>query len=491
MPKKIIAVLLSVLVIVTAFALPTFAADDGTAIMAEEEPIQYATNLVPFPYKYSSNNYEVGTSVYKAGLTFTFQSDGGIHVSGTTTTGVTLAICDPFDLREGTYTVSGYFPSTDTLGEIGVIVRKRDASGNNVGWIGQGYNSRSTGTLVDDESVYYVAVFVGDGETVDGTVYPMLNMGDFAAPYMLYLPYLLEQQYNNGYTNGEAAGNQAGYDQGYAEGESAGYDTALGELDNMTTGVFESAAFIATVCGNAPSSGVYYERTFEFTPNFVYSGVFFSTLYDQINTFLISIGDEYWDYVDRVNIEMVWTDENIFDYQILPLYISGDYDVNYGVLYTVSGKSFELDASNYTSGDKRKLTINTNSIDPLMVNRILIRVGRPVDLLKSFTLYSPSESYGDGYADGYASGYLDGEGVGYINGGNAIYKEAFNKGKAEGLSLSEDGSWRSLMLSVVEAPINTFQSLFNFEVLGLDMRAAFGSILAVCVVLLILKKVIF
>ena len=46
------------------------------------------------------------------------------------------------------------------------------------------------------------------------------------------------------------------------------------------------------------------------------------------------------------------------------------------------------------------------------------------------------------------------------------------------------------MLAVTEAPINTFQSLFNFDVLGLDMRAAFGSVLAVCVVLIIIKKVI-
>ena len=46
------------------------------------------------------------------------------------------------------------------------------------------------------------------------------------------------------------------------------------------------------------------------------------------------------------------------------------------------------------------------------------------------------------------------------------------------------------MLAVTEAPINTFQSLFNFEILGLDMRLAFGSILAVCVLLIILKKVL-
>ena len=58
------------------------------------------------------------------------------------------------------------------------------------------------------------------------------------------------------------------------------------------------------------------------------------------------------------------------------------------------------------------------------------------------------------------------------------------------MNLSKTGDWRNLITAVVEAPVNTFQSLFNFEILGLDMRVAFGTIMSICVLLIIIKKVI-
>lgn len=103
-----------------------------------------------------------------------------------------------------------------------------------------------------------------------------------------------------------------------------------------------------------------------------------------------------------------------------------------------------------------------------------------------------------GFRDGYAMGYTFGveENYGavldtyYKDGLQTGYSEGYLAGKVEGLQINQNSDWKSLMLAVVEAPINTFQSLFNFEILGLDMRLAFGSILAVCVLLIIVKKVI-
>ena len=98
------------------------------------------------------------------------------------------------------------------------------------------------------------------------------------------------------------------------------------------------------------------------------------------------------------------------------------------------------------------------------------------------------------YGYGYAQGYLDGQRSEFSDAQNQAYDQGYNvgyvTGKKEGLSLASTGDWQHLFTSVVEVPVNTFQSLFNFEILGLDMRAAFGSLLALCVLLIIVKKVL-
>ena len=289
-------------------------------------------------------------------------------------------------------------------------------------------------------------------------------------------------------------GYESGFTDGYDEGYDVGYTDGVNSLDNLTYGVFSTAQFTAILTGSDPSSGASYTHSIEFAPNFMYSGVFFSGLYDLIDTYLGStFGDNVtgWEYVDRVEIQMTWSDANVFDYQILPLFISGDMDVNYGQIYTTSGNSYAVNAVAGTSGNRRELVVDTTSVDPILVNKTVIRVGRPADLLTAFTLYSPDESYNEGYTEGYGIGYHEGHDVGWQVGSVDGYDIGFAAGKTEGLEISKNGDWRNLMLAVVEAPVNTFQSLFNFEILGLDMRKAMGAILAVCVFLIIIKVVMF
>ena len=83
---------------------------------------------------------------------------------------------------------------------------------------------------------------------------------------------------------------------------------------------------------------------------------------------------------------------------------------------------------------------------------------------------------------------------GYEEANTERYNAGFNAGKKtgyqEGLETAEKGTWENLMTSVVQAPVNAFQGLFNFEILGMDMKAAIGSVLAICVLLIIVKKVV-
>ena len=114
--------------------------------------------------------------------------------------------------------------------------------------------------------------------------------------------------------------------------------------------------------------------------------------------------------------------------------------------------------------------------------------------MRSFSISTDIQLLSDVYKEGYVNGYFDGTNTEFSDVKKESYREGYGEGylwgKKEGLELSQKGDWTNLMTAVVEAPVNTFQSLFNFEVLGLDMRAAFGSMLAICVLLIIIKKVV-
>lgn len=508
MPRKIIAVLLSVLVIVTAFALPTFAAEDDL--------IQYATNLIPFPY------VKTGTT-YKNGVTFTVQEDGGIHVSGTATSNITFEICKALTLKTGVYyTISGGFYGDDNSDPVIVNARKYTSSGSDVGWIESGSSNPVTGILNEGESIIYIAIYVGNGRSVDATVYPMLNIGDFAAPYMLYLPYVLEQQYNNGYVNGEAVGSTSGYDKGYAEGESAGLIQGAedGFKDGYQAGLDASATSINpfsipfTILVVPDTRYVlndvtyYYEDPFDLAASFVnYNDYSFNVslmvtnarnyVYNKIisktpsatsithQTYSFKL---VWERSAENRGSFYFDDHSVFSFSSI---VSGLPDS-----MTLAGfLGDEWDGFTVFSTADYHYSLPTDvDLSSFSCQTVAFNVSSKFTE-NSVYLYADSSVLSPSYMSGYNQGYFDGAKDGLAEQADLFFDQGYNKGfkegKEEGLTIADSGDWRHLMLAVTEAPINTFQSLFNFEILGMDMRAAFGSILAVCVVLLIVKKVIF
>lgn len=51
-------------------------------------------------------------------------------------------------------------------------------------------------------------------------------------------------------------------------------------------------------------------------------------------------------------------------------------------------------------------------------------------------------------------------------------------------------TFNSLISSVIDVPIRAFTSLFNFELLGVNLANFFFAILTVCIVLAIIKFII-
>lgn len=422
MKKKILVALIGTVLLLTALMLPLSAAIDWSSYPS--------SNLL---YRY--NGTPAGTI---NGLEITFQEDGSLSVSGTCTSSFVFYYCSYMPMEAGEYYFS-YF-GNDSIG-VGLNV-----------FPSSGSFFQTWGGAFSVSSAFSCTVYVSleAGNSYDHTLYFMLNSGNVSYPYQPHIPSVIESAYDKGYVT-----------------------------------LFEKCTFEADLTGSYPE-GVSYKETFSFRPDFVYSGITFDSLAGQINYFLIhTVNDPYWDYVDRVTIRLIWDGEDVFDYRILPFYVSGDYDVNYGILTMVNGTTCVLNADAGSSSYKRQFVADSEALS-LMTNKIEIRVGRPMDLLTEFTLYAPVESYSNGYSDGYDIGYVEGIDSGRLG----AYHDGFVAGKAEGLSLGKSGTWTELMLAVTEAPINTFQSLFNFEILGMDMRVAFGSILTLCVILIVIKKVV-
>ena len=105
-----------------------------------------------------------------------------------------------------------------------------------------------------------------------------------------------------------------------------------------------------------------------------------------------------------------------------------------------------------------------------------------------------SGTFSEGYASGYADGMLfDSErteeayGSGYDFGYQYGYGSGFRAGKQEGLQIAETGTFYGLMTAVVDAPVSVFSSMFNFEILGVNMLAFAQSIFSLCLVLAVLR----
>ena len=106
-----------------------------------------------------------------------------------------------------------------------------------------------------------------------------------------------------------------------------------------------------------------------------------------------------------------------------------------------------------------------------------------------------SQGYTKGYAEGlekgtnegthkgYQSGYKEGHDEGYKEGDNAGYY----RGRADE---SRKSGFASMIFAVVDAPVQAFKGLFNFNVLGFDMSAFALSIITVAICITVLKVIL-
>lgn len=88
-----------------------------------------------------------------------------------------------------------------------------------------------------------------------------------------------------------------------------------------------------------------------------------------------------------------------------------------------------------------------------------------------------------GFSEGQSKGYSDGYGVGYIDGEN----DGYWVGYEEALVGTNKYSFNGLLTAVIDVPVKTFTSLFNFEILGVNLSGFFLGLLTISIIITIVR----
>ncbi len=111
-------------------------------------------------------------------------------------------------------------------------------------------------------------------------------------------------------------------------------------------------------------------------------------------------------------------------------------------------------------------------------------------------------TYQDGYNAGYDEGFSYGKDIGRDEGREMGYDEGFSNGRTAGynagladgftagVNSANEYTFQGLIGAVFDAPIQAFQGLFSFEILGVDLSGFLLSLLTVMIALSIIKLII-
>lgn len=471
MAKRLILFVLAVVCVISCIVLP---------VAAEFVPADYvgypSMNAFPYPYE-SQSGFMANYITYP---------EKQVYFSGTPQGGFDQ-VRSAFILRDwqtGLNTTQRVTFSSDYVGIgstaviDGVKLRVQIVSsvGGTTYYDVSVWNGKFTFDLLPTDKVNVYLRFEANKNIPSFAFYPVLNFGDTAYPYQPYINAVLD----DAFTDGEAAGRDQGFQSGVVEG--------LDRAEKLTSAPFTNVRVDVRFVTNAQVtdivSGVPFDRTND--------GIYFRT------TVAWLYANDYGDLLencDRVELAVYFDDAVV--YQTSPLSVIGTSLVSEGVIYAFDGDgndyTYPVSAPHGGAGEDKfaqfLISDGAPATSPLYISRLDVYVARPVDLLNEFTLYSSTGSYNVGYVNGLRDGLSENEIGAYDRGFEAGEAAGYTAGKKDGLKAAEDGDWMSLMSAVVEAPVHAFQSLFNFELFGFDMRLMISSVLTISVFILILKKI--
>ncbi len=146
-------------------------------------------NLIPFPYVAGGKTLdgtEGNDKLEYNGVTYTFNTDGRIQLSGIATRSGTLYIMRDIFLQANT-SVCLVGGSVQTNGSVSVVLKKLKSDGSdNYDSVVSSNGTPKTAQITESGEIYALGIYIPVNVIADCTIYPMLNYGTEALPYEPY-----------------------------------------------------------------------------------------------------------------------------------------------------------------------------------------------------------------------------------------------------------------------------------------------------------------
>lgn len=373
-------------------------------------------------------------------------------------------------LPAGTYTFSKN--GTTAAGyKCGIVYGQLGQNGLNGGKAVNQYSHESY-TFTLTEPSYFAVVFEVNGNdyATAGQVYevfPMLNVGDTAYPFIPNL------------------------DMVYNAGVNAGNAGILGGL--VVDYMYDPANYVD---GYTYALGTWVPSVF------VRGGIDLTSLANQV---ISEVG----------GATGLGAEGSSFEFSFVHPIARKNFDVSFGPndyigsasISTVYNRSFVTWASSLALSDTREIIIDiVPDNGALTFDLSSVPDGGYISSLhlidfdpRSFyrVMYDDNFDYNAVYQEGFENGYNEGIQNGsvtadkqYQNGYNAGYDIGYGLGEQAGIQSANDYSFFSLIAACIDVPIQAFMGLFNFEILGMNMTNFFLGLMTAGLVLCVLKFVL-
>lgn len=273
--------------------------------------------------------------------------------------------------------------------------------------------------------------------------------------------------------------NSYSYDQGYNNGYSIGYNNAyndgLAYATNMFSGYGPFLYSTWSIVNRFDHSQILGDFTGRFTSEYFNS---FNGGFTFSNQLFADIESYFLENEDSEGVFKV-----VFD-NYLPISQYTEW-VTYN--FTFGNEiTFILDNGSkiYIDNDSVTKSINLSDYSNLSIVSLFVSFASSFSDYGDFGLSSNAN-----YMYAYQNGYNDGFGVGKANGFSDGFKSGKASGYNEGLNAANQFTFFSLISAVVDAPINAFSSLFNFDILGVNILSLLTGLFTLLLVVVVIKLI--
>lgn len=205
------------------------------------------------------------------------------------------------------------------------------------------------------------------------------------------------------------------------------------------------------------------------------------------------LGAQLW-YVSNLydsNNGVVQVDFDSYKYYSRNLSITNDLFYSKNYISIISNKMDETGSSGfYPIENGSSFSSGYGVYNVLMPNTIIDYYNENISGLSPYVNNSSNDFqayYNNGYEVGYNNGRLVANAYEYNNG----YNTGYNIGYNDGLEVDDHNWLGNGLLSLVDIPIMLLSSIFNFDILGLNIYYLILGLLTLGIVLWLIKKFIF